>query len=191
MLEITDELYNTVVSNGSKFDGRYYIGIISTGIVCFPSCRSRTPKRENIRVFRALDDALNAGFRPCKRCKPDNPNRLPPDSEMVRQVLNILDERFPDPITLRVLSDALNMSPYHLQRVFKRVTGLSPTQALQQRRLDAAKGFLQRGDKPIGDIALDVGFRTISHFTATFQKAVGMSPMEYRKNQERITESNA
>ena len=183
MCEMTDELYNAILRHDNKFDGRFYIGILTTGIVCFPSCRSRTPKRENIRVYLSLEEAIRSGFRPCKRCKPDSPSRLSPDSEVVHQVLEIIHHRFQEPITLRTLSNELNMSPYHLQRTYKRVTGISPAKQLQSVRIDEAKRLLQIAEKSIGEVAMDVGFRSLSHFSDTFRREIGMSPLEYRKNE--------
>lgn len=72
-MEVTEDLYEAIQNNSKKFDGQYYIGIRTTGIVCFPSCRSRVPKKENVRVFTSYLEAIHAGFRACKRCKPDYP----------------------------------------------------------------------------------------------------------------------
>ena len=87
MAEVSDELYGAMSARDPRFDGRYYVGIVSTGIVCFPSCRSRLPRRENVRVYASLADALRAGFRPCKRCRPDSPRRQSPDAEMANRAL--------------------------------------------------------------------------------------------------------
>lgn len=185
MLTVTDELYEAVIQHDHQFDGQCYIGIVSTGIVCFPSCRSRTPKRENIWVFATFEEARQAGFRACKRCQPDNPHHAPPDSAMVREVLEILGHRFQENLTLHSLADTLCVSPYHLQRTFKRVMGVSPAQQLRMVRIEAAQQLLRTTESPIGDIALDVGFRTLSHFSATFRRLSGISPQEYRHSTTR------
>jgi AraC family transcriptional regulator of adaptative response / methylphosphotriester-DNA alkyltransferase methyltransferase len=177
---VTDELYETMIRRDTKFDGKWYIGIVSTGIVCFPSCRSRLPKRENVRVFATLEDALRAGFRPCKRCKPDHPLGQSPDAEVANRVMEIIECRFHESLTLNALADELNMSPYHLQRTFKRFTGVSPAAELQRVRLQRAKERLETTDVPIRDIARRVGYQSASHFSATFRKAFGVSPNDYR-----------
>lgn len=182
MRNVTDELYETILRRDSRFDGVCYIGIKSTGIVCFPSCRSRTPKRENVRVFDTLEDAVRAGFRPCKRCKPDNPSRQAPEAEVVSQVLELLRDRYHEPITLTTIANAIKVSPYHLQRTFKRATGYSPAQQLQTIRMEAAERMLRSTSKPIVEIAMDVGFRNASHFSAAFHKRLGKSPAEFRRD---------
>lgn len=179
-LEVSDELYETMVRRDTKFDGKLYIGIVSTGIVCFPSCRSRLPKRDNVRVYPSLEEALKAGFRPCKRCKPDHPERHSPDAEVVRRILEILNRSFHEALTLQSLAGEMSMSPYHLQRTFKRFMGISPTVELQRIRMDCAKELLGTTDNEIGDIALNVGYHSASHFSAVFRKECGLSPNDYR-----------
>lgn len=169
-----------MVRRDSKFDGKWYIGIVSTGIVCFPSCRSRLPKRENVRVYASLEEALQAGFRPCKRCKPDNPKHHSPDAEVANRVLEILNSRFHEAVTLQSLADELAMSPYHLQRVFKRFRGVSPAGELQRLRMERAREYLRTTDHAIGDIALTVGYQSGPHFSAMFRKKFGINPNNYR-----------
>ncbi len=179
-MEPSDELYETMVKRSARFDGRYYVGIVSTGIVCFPSCRSRLPKRENVCVYSSLEEAVQAGFRPCKRCRPDHPDRHSPDAEIAHGVMGILHTRLEEPLTLTLLAAELNMSPYHLQRIFKRVTGLSPARQLLMIRMDKARRLLAESDQEIGEVAREVGFRSSSHFSVTFKKEAGVSPQAYR-----------
>lgn len=179
-MELTDELYDTMIHRDTRFDGKLYIGIVSTGIVCFPSCRSRLPKRANVRVFGTLESAVQAGFRPCKRCRPDHPQRTPPDTELVVRVMAILRADYGQPITLSSLARAVNVSPYHLQRVCKRCTGRSPAQELVTVRVEQAQKRLRDSTASIGDIARQVGFRSPSHFAVVFRRAVGVSPQAFR-----------
>ena len=109
----------------TRFDGRLYVGVVSTHIVCFPSCQSRLPKRENVRVFTTVADAMRHGFRPCKRCKPDTLN-IAPDTDLAQQVMNIVQHRYHEPLTLHQLADDLKVGPYHLQRLFKREPARRP-----------------------------------------------------------------
>jgi len=179
-MEVTDELYETLKRRDAKFDGRLYVGIVSTGIVCFPSCRSRLPRRENVRVYTSLEDALRAGFRPCKRCKPDNPERRSPDAQVVNRVYSILNSRCHENLTLALLADQLHVSPYHLQKTFKRFVGVSPAVELQAIRVQRAKELLETTDSPIRDVALKVGYHSVSHFSTLFHKRVGVCPNDYR-----------
>jgi AraC family transcriptional regulator, regulatory protein of adaptative response / methylphosphotriester-DNA alkyltransferase methyltransferase len=179
-MDVSDELYAVMIKRASTFDGKLYIGITSTGIVCFPSCRSRLPKRENVRVYGSLDDAIQAGFRPCKRCKPDNPQNHSPDAEIAKCVLALIAHRYHEPLTLAVMAEALNVSPYHLQRIVKRHTNLSPARHLLATRMERAKELLCSEDLPIQEVAKGVGFRSVSHFSGTFQKEVGITPSAFR-----------
>ena len=181
MAEVSDELYGAMSARDPRFDGRYYVGIVSTGIVCFPSCRSRLPRRENVRVYASLADALRAGFRPCKRCRPDSPRRQSPDAEMANRALDILRRRLPEPVTLASLAQELNMSPYHLQRTFKRIVGVSPARQLGRLRMERAGQLLAAGGRTVGEVAREVGFRSASHFAAAFRNEWGIAPSEYQK----------
>lgn len=182
MLEVSDELYETMQKRDRTFDGTYFVGIVSTGIVCFPSCKSRIPNRENVRAYATLADALKDGFRPCKRCKPDNPDRQSPESTLAHCVVALYKQHWQEPWTLTSLASELKISPYHLQRTFKRVTGISPAQQLQQIRMDQAQQLLASGQTSIREVARAVGFRSSSHFSAAFQKMLGTTPAEYRKS---------
>lgn len=178
--EFHEALYEAVVNHDTRFDGRYYIGIVTTGIFCFPSCRSRTPKLENIRVYTDIEKAMKAGFRPCKRCRPDNPNKYGPDAEVTYRVIDIIQRRYHDSLTLADMAEELNISKYHLQRVFKRFSGITPTEQLLNTRMELAKDLLNEKDRTIAEIAKLVGFRTASHFSSVFQKRIGCTPKEYR-----------
>lgn len=184
-MEVTDELYEAMTRREPTFDGRLYVGIVSTGIVCYPSCRSRLPKRENVRAYASLEAALDAGFRPCKRCKPDSIERRSPDAEIVRQVKELIAERFAEPLTLSILAVELNISPFHLQRIFKRFTNKSPSKQLQETRLMQAGTWLTEEDWSISEVAKRVGFRSASHFSALFQKEFGVAPSEFRSGRRR------
>lgn len=181
LIGLSDELYATMIRRDTKFDGKLYVAIITTGIVCFPSCRSRLPKRENVRVYGTVADALSAGFRPCKRCKPDSEMLRSPNSEIVRQVSNIIETRYQERLTLQVFANELAISSYHLHRIFKRATGYSPAKELERVRLEAAKLLLHESMCSVGDIAKSVGFRTASHFAYIFHEVEGLTPIEYRK----------
>lgn len=183
-MEVSDEIYETLQKRDTKFDGIYYVGIHTTGIVCFPSCKSRLPKRENVRVFATLAQAIEAGFRPCKRCQPDHPNRLSPDAVIAESLLGLLRERLDEPWTLDLLAKQMNMSPYHLQRTYKRYTGISPAAQLRQMRMKQAKAWLLSGRHSVGEVAVAIGFRSVSHFARVFQSETGMTPTAYQKAQE-------
>jgi AraC family transcriptional regulator of adaptative response / methylphosphotriester-DNA alkyltransferase methyltransferase len=187
-MRVNAALWKAIVNCEPTFDGQYVYAVTTTGIFCRPSCRSRTPKPENVRIFRSPDEALAAGFRPCKRCRPEE-NAFGPDAALVEQAKAIIEQRYPEPLTLETLAKELLVSPYHLHRIFKRWTGITPAKYILQKRLQAAEAAL-RTDSPnsVTEVALAVGFRSASHFTVVFRKATGYTPTQYRAlNQPRRT----
>ncbi|MFK7691308.1 bifunctional transcriptional activator/DNA repair enzyme AdaA [Paenibacillus sp. HJGM_3] len=173
-------VYESILRRDTRYDGIYYVGIATTGIVCRPSCRSRIPKPENVRVYDSLEAALRAGFRPCKRCKPDTPGQNGPDAQLAQAALKLIQHQYAEPLTLAVMASRLNISPFHLQRTFKRTTGRTPAEQLMQTRLETARRKLTQSNHPVADIARAVGFRSASHFTAVFHRTYGCSPQTYR-----------
>ncbi|MDB5084568.1 MAG: helix-turn-helix protein [Bacilli bacterium] len=178
--DLFQSVYETILRRDTRYDGIYYVGIRSTGIFCRPSCRSRIPKPENVQVYSSIEEARWAGFRPCKRCRPDSPSLEGPDAEIARAVTDLIENRYPGNLTLGEMAAAINISPYHLQRVFKRTTGTTPAKQLLHTRMEAAKRFLVQNEQAIAEIAVEVGFRSVSHFSVVFQKTVGCTPNEYR-----------
>jgi len=178
--ELFERVYETIVNKESTFDGVYYTCVKTTKIVCRPSCRARTPKRENIQLARSVDEAIRNGFRPCKRCKPEQSGPLGPDAVLAAQVDTLIRERLDRRLTLRDLSMRLAISPFHLQRTYKRVKGHSPADELQRIKVEKAKKLLKNEAATIADIGSAVGFRSPSHFTVWFRQATGITASEYR-----------
>jgi len=183
-----EELWHAIVNNDADYDGKFYYGVMTTGVFCRPSCKSRTPSKENVKVFGSIEDAQRESLRPCKRCKPDE-QRMP-NEEWVAQIITMIESRYAEPLTLEVLADAFHGSPYHLQRTFKQIQGISPAEYITRTRISKAKEWLTTTTRPIMEIALAVGIANPAHFATQFLKRVGMSPSEYRKsNQIEVTEA--
>lgn len=183
--ELFDKVYASIVKKESTYDGIYYTGVRTTRIVCRPSCRARTPKRENITLYPNVKAAIRDGFRPCKRCKPETPGALGPDAALAAQTDAVIAACYGEKITLREIAQQLAISPYHLQRTYKRVTGRTPMERLHEVRLAAAKRLLQEGALPILGVADAVGFRSASHFAVWFRELTGISPSAYRETRGR------
>lgn len=178
--ELFDRIYASIANKETTYDGVYYTGVKTTKIVCRPSCRARTPKRENIKLYRSVAAAVRDGFRPCKRCKPETPGVHGPDAALAAQTDALIAERFGGRLTLRDMADELAVSPYHLQRTYKRVSGKSPMERLHEMRLAEACRLLGAGTQPVAAVAGTVGFRSASHFAVWFKGETGVSPVEYR-----------
>lgn len=176
---LTEEKWQAIINNDASYDSRFFYAVKSTGIFCRPSCKSRPPKKENVRLFPNAEQALAEHFRPCKRCKP-NGLRLP-DDDWVDQIAQYIDSNYGETLTLETLADMCHGSPYHLHRTFKRVKGITPVEYVQQTRMAKAKECLSRSDQPIADIAMAVGIPNASYFITLFKKRTGRTPSEYRQ----------
>ncbi|MFD1953250.1 bifunctional transcriptional activator/DNA repair enzyme AdaA [Paenibacillus thailandensis] len=177
-LELNDELWLAIVENNEAYNGKFFYGVETTGIFCRPSCVSRQPNRSHVKVFVSPGEALEAGFRPCKRCEPTA--AALPEESWVDSAAFWLETHYAEALTLNVLAEAMHLSPYYLQRTFKRVKGVSPTEYLQEIRIKQAKRFLAESGGTVADIGLAVGMRNPAYFAAVFHKQTGMTPTEYR-----------
>lgn len=180
--ELIKRIYEAVVRKEALYDGVYYTCVHTTGIFCRPSCRSRTPLLKNISFRASVEDALQAGFRPCKRCKPESPGPAGPEVRLVCSAREAMDAAFPATLSLGELARRLHVSSYYLQRLFKRHTGASPAEYSASRRLEAARQLLDHTDLNITEISLRTGFSSAAYFSAFFQKLAGCSPTVYRQN---------
>jgi AraC family transcriptional regulator, regulatory protein of adaptative response / methylphosphotriester-DNA alkyltransferase methyltransferase len=181
-MNMNESIWQSIVNCEPTYDGQYYYAVLTTGIFCRPSCRSRTPKRDNVRIFSSIEEAVQAGFRPCKRCRPDE-RPYGPDVELVMQMKDLIQRRCHERLTLSAVAKQLSISPYHLHRVFKRVTGLTPAQYICRTRITRAMELLKHEhNKSVTDIAIGLGFRSISHFSTVFRQATGQTPSEYRNH---------
>ena len=164
--------WDAVAARDRAMDGVFFYAVMSTGVYCRPSCPSKRPRRENVVFFRAREAAERAGFRPCKRCKPDAVDQRDPNAQLVENVCRYIDTHPDEPVTLETLGRALGISPFYLQRTFKaayrnhaaRLRRFAPS-ALAQGR------FTQR---TFGDaLALRRGLRILQQALRTRVVAIG------------------
>lgn len=177
-IELTEEKWQAILDNDSSYNEHFFYAVKSTGIFCRPSCKSRPPKKENVLIFRDARQALSANFRPCKRCKPTG-ERLP-DEVWIIQITEYIDSNFQEKLTLQTLADVCHGSPYHLQRTFKRVRGISPNEYIEHTRINKAIELLIHTNTPIATIGLAVGMKNTAYFVTLFKKKIGFTPNEYR-----------
>lgn len=175
--------WKALTENDPSFDDQFFYGVQTTGIFCRPSCKSRVPNKDNVRIFKNAFIALEEGYRPCKRCKPDG-LKLPIE-EWVQQIVEWIDNHFTEDVSLEQLAGLTHSSPYHLQRSFKRIAGVSPSVYVQQLRLEKAAKALSETDQPIAEIARAVGFSTTPYFITLFKKNTGYTPAQFRKGVNR------
>jgi len=175
----SERCWQAVIHRDARADGEFVYAVRTTGVYCRPSCPSRAARRQNVTFFRSGELAAAAGYRPCKRCRPDAPSQQQARATLVRQACARI-ERSATPPTLAQLAQQAGMSPYHFQRVFKAVAGISPKayhKALQARRMTVA---LQSAPSVTAAIH-DAGFNSSGRFYETAPARLGMSPGSYRK----------
>jgi AraC family transcriptional regulator of adaptative response/methylated-DNA-[protein]-cysteine methyltransferase len=175
-----DEFWNAILTKDRTFDGQFVFAVSSTGIYCRPSCPSRRPKRENVSFFALSAAAESAGFRACLRCHPDRMQTSNPQLAMVQQVCGLIENNDGGPVTLESLSERVGVSSFHLQRTFKSIMGMSPSEYAEARRVNKFKQSVQAGEK-ITDAIYDAGFGSSSRLYELASSQLGMTPATYGK----------
>ncbi|MEZ0604957.1 bifunctional DNA-binding transcriptional regulator/O6-methylguanine-DNA methyltransferase Ada [Paraburkholderia sp. IW21] len=171
------ERWEAVSRREPHADGAFFYAVKTTGVFCRPSCASRQPRRENVAFFVDADAARAAGYRDCKRCQPGG---LPRELEIVNRACAALDADPQQRLTLAQLSDAVHVSPFHLQRLFKRVVGVSPRQYQAAQRGAALRDALQSGSD-VTRATLDAGFGSPSRMYDSASAELGMAPSAFRR----------
>lgn len=169
-----------VLSSDPAYDGQFFYAVKSTGIFCRPSCKSKNPKIENIDFFDTSDDAQRAGYRPCKRCRPDLLT-YDPYKDNVEAICNAISTHLLEQETLASLMKALGARQDPVRSAFKKQHGCLPLELITQKRLSLAADGLLTTTKPILQIALDSGFSSQSAFYDAFKRTFHTSPGNYRK----------
>ncbi|WP_135080992.1 DNA-3-methyladenine glycosylase 2 family protein [Terasakiella sp. SH-1] len=180
-----DICYQALKTRDVRFDGRFFTGVTSTGIFCRPVCPANTPKPENCTFFPSASAALNAGFRPCLRCRPESAPASAAwrgTETTVRRALRLIENGVLDEGNkLETLCERLGIGERHLRRLFQQHLGASPKQIAQTRRLMFAKKLLVQTDISITEVALASGFNSQRRFNDAYQKTFGFPPSHERK----------
>jgi AraC family transcriptional regulator of adaptative response / DNA-3-methyladenine glycosylase II len=171
-------------SRDARFDGRFYIGVRTTGIYCRPICPANTPKSENVTFFPTAAAASEAGYRPCLRCRPECAPGTPAwsgTSTTVRRGLKLIANGALDNSNVEDLATRLGVTSRHLRRLFTRHLGASPLAVAHTQRLHFAKQLIDQTRLPMQDIALAAGYGSVRRFNDSFVKTYGRSPRELRR----------
>jgi len=174
-----DNRWNAVVTRDASRDGQFVFGVSSTGVYCRPSCAARRPRRENVTFFTQPDEAERAGFRACLRCKPRafSGNQ---QSDAVKAICRFIEQHLDEPVTLARLAKEFHQSPFHLQRRFKAVLGVTPREYADASRLRLLKRNLQAGDN-VTRAMYDAGYGSSSRLYERTASQLGMTPDKYRR----------
>lgn len=177
-----ERMLDRFYARDAAYDGRFITGVLSTGIYCLPSCRARKPKQENLRFFNSPAEAEAAGFRPCRRCRPDDfYRRYDPEREAVLELTRRIREEPGAYATVEDLARALDMSTTHLNDLFHRFYHRSAGWFLTEARVHKACRLLAATDERVLEIGAASGYASLSSFNENFRKLTGMSPAEYRR----------
>lgn len=175
-----DSLWQACLRRDSGFDGRFVVGVRTTGIYCRPSCPARTPQRRNVVFFAAAELARQAGFRACKRCHPDRASLRDAAAERVLAICHFIRSLPQESLSLARLGKRFSLSPAHLQRVFKHYVGISPLEYQEACRMDRLKLALRHGAS-VTEAIYDAGYGSASRVYERAARSIGMTPRSYRE----------
>nr|WP_246364373.1 DNA-3-methyladenine glycosylase 2 family protein [Nonomuraea rhodomycinica] len=178
-----DSCYRAVSARDARFDGRFYTAVTTTRIYCRPICPARTPASRNVRFYRHAASAEAAGFRPCKRCRPElSPGDPGWDvrGDLVGRALRLIDDGAADERGVAGLAARLHITERHLHRLFVTELGVGPLAVARTKRLLLAKQLLTETGLPVTDVAFASGFGSVRQFNAAMRETYGFTPSELR-----------
>jgi AraC family transcriptional regulator, regulatory protein of adaptative response / methylated-DNA-[protein]-cysteine methyltransferase len=171
--------WDAVVTRDAARDGEFVFAVSTTGVYCRPSCPARRPRRENVQFFLTPEQAEQAGYRACLRCRPKSlSGNL--ESDAVKVVCRFIEQHLDEPLTLARLGKEFHLSPFHLQRRFKAVLGITPREYADSCRLRLLKRNLQAGDS-VTRAMYDAGYGSSSRLYERTASQLGMTPDKYRR----------
>ena len=174
----TDPRWASVVARSPQADGAFFYSVRTTGVYCRPSCAARQARPENVRFHSTREDAERAGFRPCKRCKPDQPSLVEQHAAKVTEACRLI-EASPSVPTLEELAGRAGLSPFHFHRIFRAITGLTPRAYAAAHRGERVRAELGRAGSVTAAI-YESGYNSNGRFYGESQQVLGMTPTTYR-----------
>ena len=183
MLFDAERCWRAIETGDARFDGWFFCGVTSTGIYCRPSCPARTPRRENVRFYPSAAAAQAAGFRACKRCRPDATPGSPEwdrRADVVGRAMRLIADGVVDREGVSGLASRLGYSERHLHRQLAAVVGAGPLALARAQRAQTARVLLETTTLPITQIAFAAGFASVRQFNATVREVFAVAPRELR-----------
>jgi AraC family transcriptional regulator of adaptative response / DNA-3-methyladenine glycosylase II len=191
-VELNREICRTArLSRDARFDGKFFIAVRTTRIFCRPVCPARSPKEENIDYYPSAAAALQAGFRPCLRCRPESWGTAAWDgtSTTVARALRLIDDGALEGSSVDVLAERLGIGSRHLRRLFRQHLGATPIAVAQAQRLLSAKKLIDETTLPLTTIAIASRYGSVRRFNAAFRATYGRSPRELRRGSKHASSS--
>src|SRR5580698_7010461 len=171
------------LSRDARFDGKFFIGVVGSGVYCRSICPAPTAKEKNVRYFATAAAAAEAGFRPCLRCRPECSPGTPAwlgTSNTVSRALRLIGESGLED-GVESLADRVGVGSRHLRRLFIHHLGATPSAVAQTRRLHFAKKLIDETRLPLGEVALASGFGCVRRFNAAIRKTFKRTPSQIRR----------
>ncbi len=175
---VSDPRWGAVVTRDARADGRFFYSVKTTGVYCRPSCAARAARPENIEFHATAEEAERSGFRPCKRCKPDQLPLAEQHAAMIAELCRTIENAEHVP-TLAQLAAHAGLSTFHLHRVFKAITGLTPKQYAAAHRTRRVKAELGRSNT-VTEAIYGAGYNSNGRFYEQSNEVLGMTPTAYR-----------
>jgi len=173
-----DPRWQAVLARDHAADGSFFYSVKTTGVYCRPSCPARTAKPENVRFHLSRNEAEAAGFRPCRRCKPDQPALREQHADKVAEICRLLETAETEP-SLNELATIAGLSTFHFHRLFKAITGLTPKAYAAAQRSNRVRNQLAKSQSVTAAI-YDAGYNSNSRFYEKSPQLLGMTPSDYR-----------
>ena len=175
---VSDPRWAAVVARDRHADGRFFYSVRTTGVYCRPSCAARVARPENVAFHASAADAQSAGFRACRRCRPEQLSRGAQQAALITQLCRFIETADPAP-SLAELAERAQMSAYHLHRVFKATTGVTPKAYANAQRTRRLRDELGHGSS-VTQALYGAGYNSGGHFYADADQVLGMTPTRYR-----------
>lgn len=178
-----DTYYQAMLARDARFDGKFFVGVKTTGIYCRPICPAK-PKRENVEFFSDYLSAEKAGFRPCMRCRPESAPLSSVwigKSAMVNRAIKMIHQEETLKFQEETFASLFGVSARHLRRVFMEELGKTPKQIAFEKRLGLARKLLTETNLPITQVAFASGFESIRRFNSAFKEKFKTTPSEVRR----------
>jgi AraC family transcriptional regulator of adaptative response / DNA-3-methyladenine glycosylase II len=183
-----EHCYQAVLTRDVRFDGRFFVAVKTTHIYCRPICRVKTPMRKNCEFFSYAAAAEVAGYRPCKRCRPElapGGSLMEISSQQARNAAWHIGQDFLAEHSLAELADKIGITDRQMRRVFREEFGVSPVEFSQTQRLLLAKQLLTDSAMPVTDVAYASGFKSLRRFNTLLKERYRLTPTEFRKQQKK------
>lgn len=174
----SDPRWALVMTRDAKADGEFFYSVKTTGVYCRPSCAARLPRPENVQFHTTAADAKTAGFRPCKRCKPDQPSMREQYAAKIAEACRRIESAEAEP-SLDDLAAHAGISRFHFHRVFKAITGVTPKSYAVANRAQRVRHKLDQGGT-VTEAIFDAGYNSNGRFYAASNKVLGMTPSTFR-----------